>query len=226
MKTVLFFSLFVIGNVFGLEGEFDGSPRIKARKVKDITSAEMCADACQSKSTCLIWKYNKKTKRCIINLFKAKPNPNSTFGRPTSALPPPTNLLASNCPEGWSEHEGSCYKLNSNVLDWNEAQTNCMSYEGGNLASIHSVEEGAFVEGLMEAEYLKNGEPTSYWLGAKYDDSMDEWEWSDGSIWWLRWFPGGFGKCLQIYKDSQSEGWLLSAMDCTYREPYVCKIQG
>ena len=33
-----------------------------------------------------------------IFIFKAKPNPNSTFGRPTSALPPPTNLLTFNCP--------------------------------------------------------------------------------------------------------------------------------
>ena len=35
--------------------------------------------------------------------------------------------------------------------------------------------------GLMEAEYLKNGEPTSYWLGGKFDYSKNEWEWSDGS---------------------------------------------
>ncbi len=42
---------------------------------------------------------------------------------------------------------GYCYKLHLNLLNWNEAKTNCMSYEGGNLASINSEEEWAFVEG-------------------------------------------------------------------------------
>jgi len=237
MKTVLFFSLFVIWNVFGVEGEFDGSPRIKAMKVKDITSAEMCAGACQSKADmsildCLIWRYNKKTKRCIINFVKAKPNRKSTFGFPSSAQttpPPPSPPPPFICPEGWPEYEGSCYKLHSNRLDWNEAKTNCTSYEGGNLASINSEEEWAFVEGLMEAEYMKNDE-MGFWLGGYFDGSMPyEWNWCDGSKWgsftnWEGVEPTDPGTCLQEYRDRGD--WIWYDVDCTITSSYVCKIQG
>jgi len=227
MKTVLFFSLFVIGNVFGLEGEFDGSPRIKARKVKDIKSAEMCADACQSKATCLIWKYNKKTKRCIVNLVKAKPNPKSTFGFPSSAPPPSTNPPVS-CPEGWEGFEGYCYKLQSFPAPWADARINCTSYEGGDLASIHSEEEWDFVKGLIEAE--QNG--LDYWLGGKYEELESSWEWSDGSAWdFTKWWvsePTGTGKYLETYHDQYGSGDLLwSATIYSFNYiPYVCKIQG
>jgi len=236
MKTVLFFSLFVIWNVFGVEGEFDGSPRIKAMKVKDITSAEMCAGACQSKADmsildCLIWRYNKKTKRCIINFVKAKPNRKSTFGFPSSAQttpPPPPPPIG--CPEGWSEHEGSCYKLHSNKLDWDEAEANCRSYEGGNLASPNSEKEWDIVEGLMEAEYMKNDE-MGYWLCGWYDNGMPyEWHWCDESTWgsFTNW-EGGVeptdpGKCLQAYR--YRGDWIWYAVYCDITSSYVCKIQG
>jgi len=249
MKTVLFFSLFVIWNVFGVEGEFDGSPRIKAMKVKDITSAEMCAGACQSKADmsildCLIWRYNKKTKRCIINFVKAKPNRKSTFGFPSSAqttLPPPPPPFT--CPEGWPEYEGSCYKLQTNKTYWNDAKTNCRSFEGGDLASIHNEDEWAFVEGLMEAEYNLDSNMTIYWLGGRYGEWSDGryWKWSDGSAWgnftfWPGMPPAGSGDysgCLGAFQDIHEEyediDWLWFSYGCTdpqYISPYVCKIQG
>jgi len=244
MKTVLFFSLFVIWNVFGVEGEFDGSPRIKAMKVKDITSAEMCAGACQSKADmsildCLIWRYNKKTKRCIINFVKAKPNRKSTFGFPSSAqtTPPPPPPPIGGCPEGWPEYEGSCYKLHSNRLDWNEAKTNCTSYEGGNLASINSEDEWAFIVGLMEAVPLpENMNPVDYWLGGRYEELMSSWEWSDGSTWgnftnWSGSEPTGsndFYGCLGTWKDKFGDkDWNWDSVGCTdSADNYVCKIQG
>jgi len=237
MKTVLFFSLFVIWNVFGVEGEFDGSPRIKAMKVKDITSAEMCAGACQSKADmsildCLIWRYNKKTKRCIINFVKAKPNRKSTFGFPSSAQttpPPPPPPIG--CPEGWHEYEyeGSCYKLNSNALFWKEAETNCRSYEGGDLASIHSEDEWDFVKGVMEEELDNNDEATFYWLGGYFADKDGSWMWSDGSTWNFTNWQGAVptqSKCLETFKHVDSMEWVWSPLDCETAEPYVCKIQG
>jgi len=66
---------------------FHGSPRIKERKIEDIKSKEMCADACVSEDNCPLWRYNKKNKHCIINFVKAKPNKHSVFGYPT--LTPP-----------------------------------------------------------------------------------------------------------------------------------------
>jgi len=243
MKTVLFFSLFVIWNVFGVEGEFDGSPRIKAMKVKDITSAEMCAGACQSKADmsildCLIWRYNKKTKRCIINFVKAKPNRKSTFGFPSSAQttppPPPPPPI---CPEGWEEYEGSCYKLSTNVASWTDAKTNCRSFEGGDLASINNKDEWAFIEGLMEAENNLDSDKFGYWLGGQYE-FMGSWEWSDGSTWgnftnWPGSEPtgsGSFSGCLATIKDDMElydKEWPWDSQGCTNDPyPYVCKIQG
>jgi len=226
----------VIWNVFGVEGEFDGSPRIKAMKVKDITSAEMCAGACQSKADmsildCLIWRYNKKTKRCIINFVKAKPNRKSTFGFPSSAppktTPPPTNppIL---CPEGWSEYEGSCYKLNTNFDNWNGAVDNCRSTEGGDLASIHNDDDWAFVQGLMEAEYNISGN-SYYWLGGRFDEGLYEWEWSDGSAFYLD-VPipdTTYGEqCLEASRSGPGN-WNWGSDLCTNKYiPSVCKIQG
>jgi len=238
MKTVLFFSLFVIWNVFGVEGEFDGSPRIKAMKVKDITSAEMCAGACQSKADmsildCLIWRYNKKTKRCIINFVKAKPNRKSTFGFPSSAPPKPTPTPTPPpfiCPEGWPEYEGSCYKLNMNEAGWLEAETNCTSYEGGNLASIHSEEEWAFVEALIEAEQEQEGNAGlyTYWLGGKCMGNGMGWEWTDGSAWdftkWEGSVPDGSRSRLQTFKTWIGGDLLWNAQEYGLA-PYVCKIQ-
>merc|ERR1719354_1404804 len=168
-------------------------------KVTDITSAEMCAGACQSKADmlildCLIWRYNKKTKRCIINFVKAKQNRKSTFGFPSSAQttppPPPPPPI---CPEGWEEYEGSCYKLSTNVASWTDAKTNCRSFEGGDLASINNKDELAFVQGLMEAEYNLDVEKRRCWLGG-YFAEID---------------------------------WLWMSFGCTnYETNFLCKIQG
>jgi len=237
MKTVLFFSLFVIWNVFGVEGEFDGSPRIKAMKVKDITSAEMCAGACQSKADmsildCLIWRYNKKTKRCIINFVKAKPNRKSTFGFPSSAPPkttPPPPPPPSLCPEGWSEYEGSCYKVNTNTLAfWNDALNNCRSYEGGDLASIHNEDEWAFVQSLMDTEYNISSF-SYYWLGgqSQFNVSLYEWEWSDGSAW--NFTPQEISASSPMCLEANMIGigkWNWSPYSCKTNNPWVCKIQG
>jgi len=223
----------VIWNVFGVEGEFDGSPRIKAMKVKDITSAEMCAGACQSKADmsildCLIWRYNKKTKRCIINFVKAKPNRKSTFGFPSSAppktTPPPTNppIL---CPEGWSEYEGSCYKLNTNFDNWNGAVDNCRSTEGGDLASIHNDDDWAFVQGLMDTEYPINGN-SYYWLGGQFNVSLSEWEWSDGSTFNLDVSKPGSEKYLLASRDFITGNWIFASEILNFFFPSVCKIQG
>jgi len=232
MKTVLFFSLFVIWNVFGVEGEFDGSPRIKAMKVKDITSAEMCAGACQSKADmsildCLIWRYNKKTKRCIINFVKAKPNRKSTFGFPSSAPPkttPPPPPPPSLCPEGWSEYEGSCYKLNMNVTSWNDALVNCRSTEGGDLVSFDE-REWTFVKGLMDTEYNYGSQNTNYWLGGQFDVSLNKWEWSDGSAFSVGVSDRpGSEQCLKANR--RGGYWYFNAASCQTQLPSVCKIQG
>jgi len=223
----------VIWNVFGVEGEFDGSPRIKAMKVKDITSAEMCAGACQSKADmsildCLIWRYNKKTKRCIINFVKAKPNRKSTFGFPSSAppktTPPPTNppIL---CPEGWSEYEGSCYKLNTNFDNWNGAVDNCRSTEGGDLASIHNDDDLAFVQGLMDTEY-NISQKSVYWLGGQFNVSLFEWEWTDGySPFYLNVPKPMSEQCLKAWRTDDGN-WYLNGEKCNYDFGSVCKIQG
>ena len=42
---------------------------------------------------------------------------------------------------------GSCYKLHFNKTYWNDAKTNCRSFEGGDLASINNKDEWAFIEG-------------------------------------------------------------------------------
>lgn len=48
------------------------------------------------------------------------------------------------CSSGQFSHGSFCYEFNSNEVDWSNAKRDCQS-KGGDLASIHSSVEQAFV---------------------------------------------------------------------------------
>ena len=82
--------------------------------------------------------------------------------------------VVSECPEGWHFYSFKCYKLLEAARSWDDAHSKCAE-SGGNLASVQSKQENAF---LFE---LAGNKPAA--LGARDLNKDGIWTWSDGSPW-------------------------------------------
>ncbi len=88
----------------------------------------------------------------------------------TSSPPEPNTTTApSTCESGWSEFDGSCYKLFQSSQYWQNAVAECGKYSSF-LTIIHSKEE---------ENYLRNIYGTSFWMGGVYPSGGPTW--IDGS---------------------------------------------
>uniref|UniRef100_A0A8C6UTB4 C-type lectin domain-containing protein n=1 Tax=Neogobius melanostomus TaxID=47308 RepID=A0A8C6UTB4_9GOBI len=89
--------------------------------------------------------------------------------------------LHNGCTMGWSRFGTRCFKFFNSEKTWTMAEESCNNL-GGNLASIHSDEENAFINGLI------NGPA---WLGGNDMDQEGVWMWTDGSPWdYTKWWDG------------------------------------
>uniref|UniRef100_A0A194AQP5 C-type lectin 4 n=1 Tax=Agkistrodon piscivorus TaxID=8715 RepID=A0A194AQP5_9SAUR len=80
------------------------------------------------------------------------------------------------CPLGWSSYNQHCYKVFSELKNWDDAESFCYTqHRGSRLASIQGREEEAFV-GKLASQTL---EFTSMWIGLKDPWNECNWEWSD-----------------------------------------------
>ncbi|KAH7698940.1 macrophage mannose receptor 1-like, partial [Aphelenchoides avenae] len=108
--------------------------------------------------------------------------------------PPPPNLPAPpppvQCPEGWLYLQASnlCYAVmepREDQFTWNEARSVCTE-AGGDLVSIPNRNvQDALILLAADAEFVRGPEPNKNWvllaIGASYNDTIDQWEWSDGA---------------------------------------------
>ncbi|XP_053122058.1 macrophage mannose receptor 1-like [Hemicordylus capensis] len=77
------------------------------------------------------------------------------------------------CPDGWIAYAGQCYRLHRDSKTWKGAQLACRK-EGGDLTSIHSIEEHSFV--ISQLGY----NPTDLlWIGLNDLETSMYFEWSD-----------------------------------------------
>ena len=128
--------------------------------------------------------------------------------------------------EGRLEYKrGSLFQYVPNKLSFDLAMAQC-SLQGGQLASLHSIEE------LGEA--VKVADPNSLvqwgaWLGARFDEKQEKWEWLDGSSWdWESWDEGQpnrtcgreCGDCLRLNTTS----WKLRTFRCSRSTNFFCRI--
>uniref|UniRef100_A0A803SY45 Mannose receptor C-type 1 n=1 Tax=Anolis carolinensis TaxID=28377 RepID=A0A803SY45_ANOCA len=89
------------------------------------------------------------------------------------------------CPEGWISYGGHCYKINRETALWNDALTLCRK-EGGDLASIHNVEEYSFI--FAQLGYRPTDE---LWIGLNDLKVQMCFEWTDGTpVTYTKWLPG------------------------------------
>ena len=78
------------------------------------------------------------------------------------------------CLKDWFPFGNSCFSLSLPDLTWAKASDMC-KLEGGNLASVHSEEESAFISRMLPNR--------TCWIGANNVNFEEEWCWSDGSPW-------------------------------------------
>uniref|UniRef100_A0A3Q3R8M6 C-type lectin domain-containing protein n=1 Tax=Monopterus albus TaxID=43700 RepID=A0A3Q3R8M6_MONAL len=113
------------------------------------------------------------------------------------------------CPSHWVPYGGNCYYLVRDKKMWRDALAACHR-EGGDLASIHNIEEQSFI--ISQTGYCKCA---SFWI--------DEWMWIDNSaVDYTNWKTGmpKLESCVDINSDSGK--W--STNSCSRYRSYICKI--
>ena len=140
----------------------------------------------------------------------------------TPALTTTTPDEVSECPEGWSRNQTSCYWVVLDTADWFEAYNGCQQlHPNSHLASSGSESENAFIANLHYSD--------RYWLGGTDSDEEGNWAWTDGTSFnYTNWYSGeGAGgiseNCLAIYP-SKTYGYPWFDYECFESHPYICEI--
>uniref|UniRef100_A0A7N8YK80 Mannose receptor C-type 1 n=1 Tax=Mastacembelus armatus TaxID=205130 RepID=A0A7N8YK80_9TELE len=106
-------------------------------------------------------------------------------GNSTSLPPPPSKDEPNFCPSHWVPYGGNCYYLERSKKIWRDALAACHR-EGGDLASIHNIEEQSFI--ISQTGYV----PTDVlWIGLNDQRNQMLFEWSDRShVTFTQWQTG------------------------------------
>ncbi|XP_074479552.1 ladderlectin-like isoform X1 [Sebastes fasciatus] len=129
---------------------------------------------------------------------------------------------SSPCFSDWTDSSGRCFLYVPTPMTWANAERQCQDY-GGNLASVHSVDEQQFIQGLILSITEKNA---LTWLGAFDAQQEGLWLWSDGTPfkfdYWDRGQPDnnrGDSHCLVMnYSDRKK----FDDTPCSLLRPSVC----
>jgi hypothetical protein len=91
------------------------------------------------------------------------------------------------CRIGWTRYKHKCLKYYDYLVSHLDAETICQS-NAGTLISIHSAEENKFVIDLANREKTSN---YAVWIGAKRNNSVDDFEWTNGQEFnYSNWYSG------------------------------------
>nr|XP_020508804.1 galactose-specific lectin nattectin-like [Labrus bergylta] len=126
------------------------------------------------------------------------------------------------CPSGWTQYDDRCFLYVSKAMTWANAEINCQA-QGGNLASVHSLSEYAFIQGLIHG--ITHRYPQT-WLGGSDAQEEGVWLWTDGSRfnslnWWGGWTDNNLNQqhCLQM---NWGERKTFDDVQCWYNLGFVC----
>ncbi len=144
------------------------------------------------------------------------------LGAESPAEEHPVRLQRGSCPLFWFGFNGRCYKYVATPLTWADAELSCVS-QGGNLVSIHSVEEQNFIRTLIK-NFDHSERPT--WIGLSDIHKEGSWMWSDGCrVKFVYWAPGepnnyrGNENCAHV-NFAPYQKW--NDVACSYSYPSVC----
>ncbi|CAJ1082520.1 macrophage mannose receptor 1 [Xyrichtys novacula] len=142
-------------------------------------------------------------------------------GNSTNVPPPPSKNQPSFCSNHWVPYAGNCYYLERSKKLWKDALAACRK-EGGDLASIHNVEEQSFI--ISQSGYLPTDE---LWIGL--NDQMNQmlFEWTDRShVTFTQWQTGEPSHATNHQEDcvlisGRSGRWADQL--CEKAHGYICK---
>ncbi|XP_075993516.1 galactose-specific lectin nattectin-like [Genypterus blacodes] len=124
------------------------------------------------------------------------------------------------CPSGWSLFGTRCFNYFGIGKIWVDAELACQAI-GGNLASVHSAGEDAFLRNLI---FNKSGSHRRTWIGGSDAVKEGVWLWSDGSKFvFKRWLPGQPGNtggkehCMEM-----NIGNKWNDVQCIVAYPFIC----
>ncbi|XP_039674647.1 galactose-specific lectin nattectin-like [Perca fluviatilis] len=81
------------------------------------------------------------------------------------------------CPPGWTQFGSRCFAFYSQAKTWADAEFLCR-HAHGNLASIHSAEEHAFLKNYI---HQVTGTQRTSWIGGTDAVQVFRWLWTDRS---------------------------------------------
>ncbi|XP_061621223.1 type-2 ice-structuring protein-like isoform X2 [Phyllopteryx taeniolatus] len=122
---------------------------------------------------------------------------------------------AQDCPPAWTEYNKRCFYYDATVKTWVEAQAHCQLF-GGNLASVHSDDENAFIRTLTQG---------TTWLGGSNCQTTGAWLWMDGTQMLFRfWCPlkpdNDLTQCCLQTNTGVNKCW--DDVPCSAALPFVC----
>nr|XP_006119616.1 macrophage mannose receptor 1 [Pelodiscus sinensis] len=134
---------------------------------------------------------------------------NSTLN---SSILPSELSASSKCPEGWLPYTDYCYVIHRDPKVWKEALTSCRK-EGGDLASIHNIEEHSFI-----ASQLGYKPTDELWIGLNDLGIQMYFEWSDKMpVTYTKWLQGE-----PTYANSRQEDCVVMKGQDGYWADNVC----
>ncbi|KAL4240798.1 hypothetical protein ACF0H5_001586 [Mactra antiquata] len=127
-------------------------------------------------------------------------------------------LVSGDCPNGWTHHGTSCYRLRMDTETWVDAKLVC-ELDGGYLAEIENIPENNFIHGLIT-------DNKNLWLGGTDLSVETEWMWIHsqqpfGYTNWRPTEPNNSNKdenCLEMDPNG-----LWNDRPCHYIQKYLCE---
>uniref|UniRef100_H0WSW3 C-type lectin domain-containing protein n=1 Tax=Otolemur garnettii TaxID=30611 RepID=H0WSW3_OTOGA len=134
------------------------------------------------------------------------------------------------CPEGTNAYRSYCYFFNEDLETWTDAELYCQNMHSGNLVSVLTQAESAFVASLIKESSTvvrdKNIQKIPRYSRRSWNR---RWHWSSGSlVSYKSWDTGAPnsdnpGYCASLTSSSGYKKW--KDEDCDAKFSFVCKFK-